>query len=505
MRSKIKYLIALIMLGVTLCVFTACDLSFGNSTSSNQSGSGDKTEKKISFADAEDKYSALEVKRADSSAYLGVTFYLNSLPTEEKVEKHVVSIAADAERRTAGESSYAELSLEPGTEQSESAVGLLAIVKQAFGGDMTDAIFGKLDEEVKATLKDISSFVEYMQGFLQDKIDLYARAGRRDGVTNFKTGYVYRKTDSEPQKGEGWYSVGDEFIKSIFGFDISTTDFADGLYPAAFFDIEKGRDVASERVNKNGLAEYDVNFTAEGIKNFIGNLAQKAGDAICKDSETGKEALGLIAEGFSAWLDTEKSASRFTAAVGADKLPTKTRAETVLVFNVSAKDFRDRVNALKDSGVLSAQVADTMNVVTYLLSQYACGTNGEKGKIGLEVKFSAEETYSYAASDCSIEGIDEDMFASDNEDGERINIEDYFKKLTENEATAFLGDALSALGDAADEIVGTIKMKLGTLEGVNLAELKKAAFAALDEYVTDDEGIKEAIEQIKKEFFSDRK
>lgn len=506
MKRGVKLLFISILLCLTVCALAACNFDFGNSSNSNQSGNSEQTEKKITFAEAEENYAKKDVKRADSTAYLGVTFYLAPLSSnsEEAFEKHTLSAVADTKRLASEEATYADLNLKPGDEVSDSVIGLLSVVKQALSGDKNDIIMGNLDEDVKSALKEMASFVEYMQGFLQEKVDLYARAGRRDGVTNFKAGYAYRKTDEETEKGEGWYSVGDDFIKSIFGFDPATTNFADGLYPAAFFDVTKGKDEAPERVDKSGSAAYDVRYNADGIRNFIDLFSEKLWEALegTELGKDGKNAIDGIADKFASWLDEEKSASRFAATVGADKLPKKTRAETALVFNINVNELRSGIIALKNNGVVDEKTADTLNYVLYMLSLYTRGTNGEKGSIGLELNFYAEETYSYAAKDCSVDGIDDDMFISDDEDGERLKIEDYFKKLTEIEAEKFLADAFESLGTESEEITAAVREKLGSLDGVTLAELKKTAFVTLGEYITDDEGIKEIIAQIKKELFS---
>ena len=164
----------------------------------------------------------------------------------------------------------------------------------------------------------------------------------------------------------------DEFIRKLLGLNVGSSEFIGGMYPAAFFDTDKGVDVASGRVDKNGIAQYDIQFEAQGVKNYINRACEAIAEEICGDNDDKKAALTTVANEIASWLSVEKSGTRFYATVGNNKLPSSTGAESVLVFNIDISGMRDMLNKLQRCGLMRVSVTDVLNTAFFLLSSYAC-------------------------------------------------------------------------------------------------------------------------------------
>ncbi len=509
-----KFISVLLITAITCilgCTLIACDLlgDDGGNANSNNNGSGIKTEPKISFTEAEKNYLSAGDKKAVSTTNLEFGLYLKNMSSsasQAKAEKHTVSLTAETERIITDEASYAEIEIAPGNNISDSIVGLLEAVKKAFSEDNSSDIIlgGMIGEETMSALREAARYIGYLQAFLQNRITLSAHVGKGDGVTNIKAEYVYKKTSTDIEQGEGWYSVTDEFIRKLLGLNVGSSEFIGGMYPAAFFDTDKGVDVASGRVDKNGIAQYDIQFEAQGVKNYINRACEAIAEEICGDNDDKKAALTTVANEIASWLSVEKSGTRFYATVGNNKLPSSTGAESVLVFNIDISGMRDMLNKLQRCGLMRESVTDVLNTAFFLLSSYACGTDGESGKLGFEVSFSAYETYSYSDKDCSVEDKDDDLFISGEEDPDgRVEIEDYFQILTETEMESYCKNVLSVLGDKADEIYDLVEIKLNGEEEITVFTLKNIIKEVLDNYLTDDAELAALIEKIKQELFSD--
>jgi hypothetical protein len=488
------------LIATMIFALCACDFS-GNGSGSDTSGTNgtNNASNKTFFSETVANYDNQTVGRSDITAQSGFTVYA--------MEKNVavpyrIGVQTDISRIKNGKSAYAEITANPWN-VDDSAIEIVALaynyIKNADG-------MQKLSADAQKEINGLTQYLDYIHGFLLGEINAEAKLGiSADGTYNLKANYDYDKAGGEDEKNSVWCCADDETLRELLNAD-GLSVVVGSYLTASFYDnltaesAVYGYDSAPMKTDSSGNATYDISLRNDVIADAVlGKLLKFAG-AASEAIEKNKEVYNSFLDTIEGWITVENADVK--ASADANKLPTDIITSVNVSVEIDCEELSSILSTLYSKGILDNTATEVSRFILYILDDKLCGANGKTdGKIGLEMTLDMNENFSYSASECSLGGLDSDLFLSaDAEADGRVSAAELLEKTVEVPAV-FIAEQLAAVQDAntVKEIENKVNEAINSLpDGTHLTEktLETVLLGVLKNYSVNNAEIEAALKGI---------
>ncbi len=451
MKKKLSVLLCLSVIAVSLFLCSSCD--FGGLTGNGgttTTKSKKEVETKIELSDAIEKYDEETVKGSDISLDIVATVYNKIYPRKPS---HSVGALLTAERIENEGKHYFSAELTPSEESDTDVAGLLTLLSQG-------------QETV------VKSILSYASDFLTDKIDLMMEMGEQDGVYNLLA--TYKNKNKTEEGGNIWY-VADETTLSKWmnssSFELPENQVSNFLMKSLYSGLSVdssfySQDNASEYVNKNGTANYDIT-----LKKTTGTVVSLLTSIL---TGTGLNNIEAIAD-YQWYIDTVSQwiaikTAKVDALVSKAGLPDTLKNNIILDINIPFDSLKDVIDRLAQNEIIAIE---TRTLCFTLIQQsrdiFTGTTASDTDCIGISVEIDMDEDFYYDDSQCSLSKKNPDLYLGMDEKAEGrlrlsqvlagyiFNLEDHIETILSNLDETYkdkIADIRKAVNDKLDELRG---------------------------------------------------
>lgn len=399
MNKRSVRIVAIILFAAITLLFAAsmsgCDLFGGSGTNNKEDDKGNTIKPNIS--QAQTKYEEKEKKRSDATVTVSGEIF------SKKTENSPVSTMGMTEklllrRINDGQRFFADAEATT-TEADDSLVNLYKMYRM-FEDDYEpddDKILQYLEKESSLTLK-----IGY------------------ESCYNLTVGY--KSAESEATKS---FCFGDDIFENVAEGALS------GFVPASYFmsggilDFKKTADwLAEDKANRFFSTDrnkfiYQLQVDENKVKSGIVEKINRYASLLVDENEIiSEEDYAKIAAKAERWIKINPT--EVNALVSYDGLPDKTDYTLSVDININLAELEDVLFILLGKDKKDEAMGLINSVVA---AKNLCGTDGQKGTLGIRFAVTREEKFSYAAKDCTVEQYDEMFLPIDEEREGRTKIE----------------------------------------------------------------------------------
>ena len=490
-KSSMLILICVICIAL-LC---SCDLISGSSEKNKSTEKVDNVVNKVTFSTLIDNYNNAQMKKSKSTADVSACVYAKN---KGEVERYSAGIDFDIVRILNGDQTYVGISANP-YDINEKTVGIVSGVKSLLedSSKLKEEFGENIYDRIKDSTGQIASVLDYVHGFLLDRIDLAAEIGyvETSGSYNLKAGYDYSYKNKD---GDIWYGANDDSFNKIFDVGdampvILGTYLSSSLYTSMVTDIENySKDSAAKKLDGTGVGTYDLELDTNTLIDHLARYVLELFDVTIEQVSEKVDDYYSILEEVESWITVSKSGIQ--ASTDSSMKPRKLNSNMEFSLKVNTGEVDSKLTSFYNKGITNLEQTIFIRLALSYLSDYFCDSEGNNNFLQIDFNVKVNEDISYDSSSCNLSKYDNDLFIPyDSVVEGRINITKFFniaKLNVENHLHMVLNTLTNS--DIKEEIIGKINEEIEKLDPsyeLTIDELNNIIIDTLEAFEVTDEDI----------------